>query len=107
MRSQGLSWSAIASNLKIGKTTARRLIIQYQEDGDEKKEIDPDKAGCNRKVNRTSGENEDEQEAKTETSITQPQDDRFPSNDDVLNKMPKTFQIFNSLLEKARQKQAK
>jgi hypothetical protein len=107
MRSQGLSWSEIASNLKIGKTTSRRLVIHYQEDGDEKKEIDSDRAGCNRKVNCTFSENVGEQEAKTETSKNQIQDNQFHSNDDVLNKMPKTFQIFNSLLEKARKKQAK
>ena len=107
MRSQGLSWSEIASNLKIGKTTARRLVILYQKGGDEQKEIDSDSTGCNRKVICTFGENEDEQEAKSETSKNQIQDNRFPSNDDVLNKMPKTFQIFNSLLEKARKKQAK
>ena len=107
MRSQGLSWSEIASNLKIGKTTARRLVILYQKDGDKQTEINFERIGCNRKVNCTSGENEDEQEAKTETSKNQIQDNRFPSNDDVLNIMPKTFQIFTSLLEKARQKQVK
>ena len=77
----------------------------YQKDGDEQE--DSDNTECNRKVNCTFNENEDEQETKTETSQNQIQDDRFPSNNDVFNKMPKTFQIFNSLLEKARQKQEK
>jgi hypothetical protein len=50
-------------------------------------------------------ENEEEQEAKTENSKNRGQDDLFPSDDCVLNTMPKTFQIFNALLEKARQKE--
>lgn len=32
MRSQGLSWSQIASNLGIGRTTARRLASLCQKD---------------------------------------------------------------------------
>ncbi len=100
MRSQGLSWSEIASSLSIGKTTARRLVSLHQKDEDNPIRTDADGVGPIRKVTCTFSENEGD-------SINQPQDDRFPLKDDVLNKLPKTFQILNSLLEKARQKQAK
>jgi hypothetical protein len=107
MRTQGLSWSEIASNLEIGRTTVRRLVCLYQKDGDNSLRIDVDGIASNRKVNCTFGENEEGEKAITENEKNLCQDNRLPSNDTVLNKMPKTFQIFNSLLEKARQKQAK
>ncbi|UCE37076.1 MAG: hypothetical protein JSW00_16545 [Thermoplasmata archaeon] len=88
-----------AIHLGIGKTTARRLVLLYQKD-DEQGKVDPKRAGCNRKVNGTFIENEDQQEAKTENSKNQVQDDPFPSNDYVQNRMPKTFQISNSLPRK-------
>ena len=37
MRSQGLSWSEIASNLEIGRTTVRRLVSLCQKDKDNRK----------------------------------------------------------------------
>ena len=95
-----------ASNLGIGKTTARKLVLLYQKD-DEQGKVDPERAGCIRNVNGTFNEDEEEQETKNENSKNQVQDDQFPSNYDVLNRMPKTFQILNSLLEKAKKKQSK
>ena len=95
-----------AIHVGIGKTSARRLVILYQKD-DEQGKVDPKRTECIRNVNGTFNENEDEQEAKIENSKNQGQDDLFPSDDCFLNTMPKTFQIFNALLEKARQKEGK
>lgn len=39
MRSKGFSWSEIASCLKIGRTTARRLVNLCQKDEDCQKEV--------------------------------------------------------------------
>ena len=92
-----------AIHLGIGKTTARKLVLLYQKD-DEQGKVNRKRTECIRNVNGTFIENEDEQEAKTENLKTQVQDDLFPSDACVLNTMPKTFQISNSLLEKVRYK---
>lgn len=107
LHSQGLTWSEIASNLEIGKTTARRLVRQNQRERYHPLGNDANNIATNRTVTCDLGENEDEQEVKDDTSIYQPQGNQLSLHDEVLNKMPKTFQILNSLLERARQKQAK
>ena len=107
MRSQGLSWSEIASILDIGRTSARRLVNLYQKDGDSQTKIDADIIESYRKVKGTFSENKDNQGPDSNTANNQGQYPQISSNDDVLSRLPKTFQIFNSLLERARQKQAK
>jgi len=88
LRSLGLSWSQIASKLGIGRTTARRLVTLYLKEKDiwTKAESNPPMPKYN--VSNTGG-SEDQHTASS-------------FDDDILGKMPKTFQIFSKLLEKAR-----
>jgi orotate phosphoribosyltransferase-like protein len=91
LRSQGLSWSQIASRLGIGRTTARRLVTVCLN----KKSVEVDK----------------------EIYSSMPKSNHFDSNksdrsnlissldDDIFGKLPKSFQIFSELLEKAKDAQ--
>ena len=107
MRSQGLSWSEIASILNVGRTTARRLVNLYQKDGDSQTNIDTEKIDSNTNVKGTFSENKDDQGTDPDIADNQGQYPQLASNDDVLSRLPKTFQIFNTLLERAREKQVK
>lgn len=93
LRSQGLSWSQIASRLGIGRTTARRLVTMYLNDNSVKLEN-----VTNPSVPKSN--DYDISESKTPIIISS-------TDDDILGKLPKSFQIFSNLLEKAKKAQRK
>ncbi|MCK5560061.1 MAG: hypothetical protein KAJ51_05685 [Thermoplasmata archaeon] len=93
LRSQGLSWAQIATELEIGRTTARTLVKEEQK----------------KKISSPTHENNPSMpkpmavpESKTRVQIPD-----LLAQDDVLSKLPKSFQIFLHLSEKARKAQEK
>lgn len=89
MRFLGHSWGEIGSSLGLARSTARRLVLMYQ------KEI-----GCQ------SSENVHSSVPKhTDISTLEGHAQHIESSidDDVLRKLPKTFQIFSSLLARVRE----
>lgn len=91
LRDIGLSWSQIASNLGVGRTTARRLTIAYQKE-----------------KSRWTREDSNPSVPKAHVSDTPESKGQyiaFSIDDDILGKLPKTFQMFSVLLEKARKAQ--
>jgi hypothetical protein len=91
MRDLGLSWSQIASRLNIGRTTARRLVNLCQND-----EKDWLEKGPNRFV------------PKFLIDDGRKKGDQLPNSsydDEILARLPKTYQILAKLLEKAREMQ--
>ena len=93
LRSQGLSWSQIASHLGIGRTTARRLVNLYLNKNsiwpsDEKNPSMPKSSVFN-------------------TSVSESQHIASSIDIDILGNLPKSFQIFSSLLQQAKKAQEK
>ncbi|MFQ6129001.1 MAG: hypothetical protein ACE5QW_08890 [Thermoplasmata archaeon] len=89
LRFLGYSWSEIGSSLGLARTTARRLVLMYH------KEI-----GCQ------SGENRDTTVPNPHATGIQKrssQTNNSTIDKEVLEQMPKTFQIFSSLLQKVRE----
>ena len=89
LRFLGHSWGEIASSLGLARTTARRLVLMYhkeigcQSSGNRNTRVpNSPVAEKGRRVGQTSGSGIDEE---------------------VLERMPKTFQIFSSLLQKVRE----
>jgi hypothetical protein len=93
LRSQGLSWSQIASRLGIGRTTARRLVALYLNDTSVnfKKEADSSMPITNEV---------DMPESRNPIIISS-------IDVDILGRLPKSFQIFSKLLEKANDERRK
>ena len=89
LRSLGLSWSQIASRLGVGRTTARRLVLLCQKDegSQTRDDIISD-------VPQTNDDN-----PQTNDSQCVP----FEIKEDVLERLPKTFRIFASLVRRARE----
>jgi hypothetical protein len=85
----GLSWSQIASRLGIGRTTARRLAKACQKD--EKNWLEKSsKRFVPKGIDDCKGDKEGQYVASSH-------------DNDILGRMPKTFQIFSELIEKARE----
>ena len=89
MRFLGHSWGEIGSSLGLARSTARRLVLMYQ------KEI-----GC-----RTVENVKSSVPKRTIIGTGEGHSQYVESNidDDVLEKLPKTFQIFSSLLTRVRE----
>jgi hypothetical protein len=102
MRSQGLSWSEIAINLKIGKTTARRLVNACQKDEGVYRGKE---AECNRDVSGTVFGSGREQMSHMSAPIVPVQYSQYPSDNRDHIMLPKTYQIFSLLLKEARKRQ--
>ncbi|MFQ6107160.1 MAG: hypothetical protein ACE5QF_06200 [Thermoplasmata archaeon] len=89
MRFLGHSWGEIGSSLGLARSTARRLVLMYQKEvGCQSREA------ANPSVSKPVDEGMDGSHSQQYGSII---------DDDVLEKMPKTFQIFSSLLRKVRE----
>ncbi len=88
LRFLGHSWGEIGSSLGLARTTARRLALTYQ------KEI-----GCQSSAIRNPSV-PNPVDIGTHRRNSQPSDSAIDK--DVLEQMPKTFQIFSSLLERVR-----
>ncbi|MHA1962122.1 MAG: hypothetical protein ACW99U_18105 [Candidatus Thorarchaeota archaeon] len=89
LRSEGYSWSQISSILKVGRSSIRRVVLAHQNNDMSETDTLPDTCisigeilDCQDEDNRTG------------SSLT---------DNDVLDGMPRTFQIFSSLLEKVRE----
>jgi hypothetical protein len=89
MRFLGRSWGEIGSSLGLARSTARRLVLMYQ------KEI-----GCQSKATRNPAV-PNTIEIGTREGHSQHPDSNIDK--DVLEQMPKTFQIFSSLLARVRE----
>jgi len=89
MRSRGLSWSQIALRLNISRSSARRLVgMCKKEDNNWTMDIDnPSMPKCD----------------VSDTREIERHDIMPLTNDDIFSSMPKTFQIFSTLLAKARE----
>ncbi len=88
MRFLGRSWGAIGSSLGLARSTARRLVLMYQ------KEI-----GCQSKATKNPAV-PNTVDIGTRKGHSQHPDSSIDK--DVLEQMPKTFQIFSSLLSRVR-----
>jgi len=89
MRFLGRSWGEIGSSLGLARSTARRLVLMYQKEiGCQSRET------ANPSVSKPIDEGTRGSHSQQYGSII---------DDDVLEKMPKTFQIFSSLLRKVRE----
>ncbi len=89
MRFLGRSWGEIGSSLGLARSTARRLVLMYQ------KEI-----GCQSKATKNLAV------PNTVDIGTRKGHGQHPDSNidkDVLEQMPKTFQIFSSLLARVRE----
>jgi hypothetical protein len=93
MRRLGHSWGDVGSSLGLARSTARRLVLMY------KKEIE-----CQSRDNVLTSVPK-HIDIGTPVGHTQHIESFF--GDDVLERLPKTFQIFYSLLAKAREMDAK
>ncbi|MCK4457732.1 MAG: hypothetical protein KAW39_08335 [Thermoplasmata archaeon] len=89
MRFLGRSWGEIGSSLGLARSTARRLVLAYQKG-----------IGCQSRESVRSS-------VPKHTDISTPeghtQHIESSMDDDVLEKLPKTFQIFSSLLTRVRE----
>ncbi|MCJ2563072.1 MAG: hypothetical protein LN417_03160 [Candidatus Thermoplasmatota archaeon] len=88
MRFLGSSWGEIGSSLGLARSTARRLALMYQ------KEI-----GCQSKATKNPAV-PNTVDIGTRKGHSQHLDSNIDK--DVLEQMPKTFQIFSSLLSRVR-----
>jgi hypothetical protein len=88
LRLCGLSWSTIASRLGVGRTTARRLFSLYQKGV---------KGQTREDSNSAVPENDTHKPSENPSQYTV-----LAIDYEILGKLPKTFQIFSSLLEKVR-----
>lgn len=91
LRSTGRSWSEIASLLGVGRTTARRLATMYQKENESQIE----------KVSNNRIQNESD-------AGPQKEGDQWPAlsmDEGILERMPKTFRIFVSLVKRAQETQ--
>ena len=88
MRFLGRSWGEIGSSLGLARSTARRLVLMYQKS-----------IGCQTVENVKSSVPK-----RTIIGTGKGHSQYVESNidDDVLEKLPKTFQIFSSLLARVR-----
>lgn len=93
LRLCGLSWSIVASRLGVGRTTARRLFSLYQKDVEGQTIEDSNVAVPENDIHKVG-------EKPSQCTV-------FSIDDDILGKLPKTFQIFSSLLEKVRNMDSK
>jgi hypothetical protein len=89
MRFLGHSWGEIGSSLGLARSTARRLVLMYQ------KEI-----GCQSKATKNLAV-PNTIDVGTRKGYSQHPDSNIDK--DVLEQMPKTFQIFSSLLARVRE----
>ncbi len=93
LRQQGQSWTQIAKHFDCGKTTVRRLVKEEME------KIEP---------SPTSENNPSmPKPIVIDFSRTSVQSTDLPVQEDVLIKLPKSFQLFIYLLEKAKKAQEK
>jgi hypothetical protein len=88
MRFLGHSWGEIGSSLRLARSTARRLVLMYQKD-----------IGCQTVVKAKSSV---QKPTVIGTREDHTQDVELTLDDDVLERLPKTFQIFSSLLARVR-----
>jgi hypothetical protein len=88
MRFLGHSWGEIESSLGLARSTARRLVLMYQKD-----------IGCQ---TREDVESAVQKPTVNGTHEDHTQDVELTVDDDVLERLPKTFQIFSSLLARVR-----
>ena len=88
MRFLGSSWGEIGSSLGLARSTARRLVLMYQ------KEI-----GCQSKTTKNLAVPNTVDIGTCRVHSQHPDSD---IDKDVLEQMPKTFQIFSSLLSRVR-----
>lgn len=93
LRANGLSWSQIASHLKVSRSTARRLVESNQKEN-----------------NFVSNGEEKPSMPKTNVlkrPLNESQNIDPALDNDVFSQFPKSFKIFSSLLEKAKKAQEK
>jgi len=107
LRTQGLSWSQIASRLDIGRSSARRLVNLYQKDVESQIDREHDSHVPNRDMSDTCVEKIDRREVAEGDAAETVQTIDTSTNDEVLAKMPKTFQIFSDLLKQVREDRPK
>jgi hypothetical protein len=107
LRSEGFSWSEIASRLSISRSSARRLVSLCQKDAENQIDNDPDSPVPNRDVSDTRVEEMDRKEVVQADLVDAVQPIDVSTNDEVLAKMPKTFRIFSDLLKQVREDQPK
>jgi hypothetical protein len=107
LRTQGLSWSQIASRLDISRSSARRLVNLYQKDAAGQIDNHLDSTVPNRGVSDTCVEKTDRIEDVQTDLVDTVQSIHVSTNDEVLAKMPKTFRIFSDLLKQVREDQPK
>jgi hypothetical protein len=107
LRSGGFSWSEIASRLSISRSSARRLVNLYQKDTAGQIDNHLDSTVPNRGVSDTCVEKMDRKEVVQVDLDDAVQSIDVSTNDEVLAKMPKTFQIFSDLLKQVREDQPK
>lgn len=88
MRFLGHSWGEIGSSLGLARSTARRLVLMYQKD-----------IGCQA---REEVKSPVQKPTVIGTHEDHTQDVGLTLDDDVLKRLPKTFQIFSSLLTRVR-----
>lgn len=91
LRSTGRSWSEIASLLGVGRTTAKRLATMFQKDNESQIE-----KGTNNKM------------PKKDDTKHEIEDIQWPAlsvDEGILERMPKTFRIFVSLVKRAQETQ--
>lgn len=89
LRSTGRSWSEIASLLGVGRTTAKRLATMYQKEN----ESQIDKAPNNKMPKKDDTKHEIEDTQWPALSI----------DEGILERLPKTFKIFISLVRRAQE----
>ena len=89
MRFLGHSWGEIGSSLGLARSTARRLVLMYQKD-----------IGCQ---TREEVKSPVQKPTVIGTREDHTQDVELTVDDDVLEKLPKTFQILSSLLARVRE----
>ena len=89
LRFLGHSWGQIGSLLDLPRSTARRLSLGYQKD-----------IGCQSSATKNPSV-PNPVDIGTHRRHCQPSDSSIDK--DVLEQMPKTFQIFSSLLERVRE----
>jgi len=89
LRFLGHSWGEIGSSLGLARTTARRLALAYQNE-----------IGCQPKATKNLAV-PNTVDIGTRKGHSQHPDSNIDK--DVLEQMPKTFQIFSSLLQKIRE----
>jgi len=102
LRSGGFSWSQIASRLGVSRSSARRLVNLCQKEAESQTDHHINSPVPNRDVSDTRVKRIEPREAVEGDAGDAVQFLDVSTNDEVLAKMPKTFQIFSSLLTRVR-----